>query len=186
MGTKSTTNNHPMQYPDLYGNIYLQIEKLTLSTRRRETFLNNVYEPRGVAVADGKVYYTDYAHETVSVVDTSGVNVTVMRRNQQQVSQLRYHRNRHDRDSNACSVNNGGCAELCLLGMNRQKTCACSTGQNISADGITCQGKRNANTTYLTNAGLVLGQARRRWTQIKPALVSCSLQLYVNLPCLQI
>ena len=40
--------------------------------------------------------------------------------------------------SNACSSNNGGCAHLCLLGVNRQRQCACTTGYTLQPDGTSC------------------------------------------------
>lgn len=44
----------------------------------------------------------------------------------------------HQKGTNACAINNGGCAELCLYN-GTHPTCACAHGV-VAEDGKTCKG----------------------------------------------
>uniref|UniRef100_A0A8C4QIE6 Low-density lipoprotein receptor-related protein 2 n=1 Tax=Eptatretus burgeri TaxID=7764 RepID=A0A8C4QIE6_EPTBU len=102
----------------------------------RQTIVQSLSHPCGVAVYGSYLYYTDYDYEMIERVDKHGNNPVVMRNNIPGLKALRLHQ--QSRATNGCSISNGGCHQLCLPRENGRATCACGTGFQIGSDQHSC------------------------------------------------
>ncbi|XP_072435638.1 low-density lipoprotein receptor-related protein 2a isoform X2 [Chiloscyllium punctatum] len=116
------------------------IERGDLNGLHRMIVVNHLSHPRGLAIYEGFLYYTDSDFEIIERVDKiTGENPVVMRNNIAGLNCLRVHfRDRSAGSSNGCSNNIGMCEQLCLPRPNGGSTCACTTGYHINPDNKTC------------------------------------------------
>ncbi|XP_059178824.1 low-density lipoprotein receptor-related protein 2-like isoform X2 [Physella acuta] len=94
--------------------------------------------PQGVVFHNNRLYYYDSIYETINRAPYPSIRTAaVLRSNIKGVGALKVYYDRHESgDTNACSVNNGGCQHLCLP-KSSGSICACSTGFKLKDDG-TC------------------------------------------------
>ena len=55
-------------------------------------------------------------------------------------------------EHNACKHNNGGCAHVCINHGGHYR-CKCPQGYKLNADGHSCDGKNERDTTYVVYIG---------------------------------
>ncbi|CAG12634.1 unnamed protein product [Tetraodon nigroviridis] len=117
------------------------IECGTMDGLTKVTVVSGLSHPWGLTVHQNYLYYTDLDYEVIERVDkNSGANMVVMRSGMSGLRALKVHtRDDSAGTDNACSSNNGGCAQLCLPKPDHQKTCACTTGFIMSPDGTRCE-----------------------------------------------
>lgn len=78
------------------------------------------------------VYWTDWESNSVEVADKiSGKHRKTIISNTNDLMDIRvFHRERRN-VQNPCSLNNGGCSDICLLN-SQSYTCACSVGVKLT------------------------------------------------------
>ncbi|XP_068625234.1 prolow-density lipoprotein receptor-related protein 1 [Battus philenor] len=99
-------------------------------------------KPYGLALYEGAVYWSE--HGTGSIKRLAGGRVTQLASMAPPLYDIRLvSHTAGSAGSNACTHDNGGCAELCLatgkgMGMGAGRVCACAGGRALNADGRTC------------------------------------------------
>uniref|UniRef100_UPI00358E1ABB prolow-density lipoprotein receptor-related protein 1 isoform X2 n=1 Tax=Myxine glutinosa TaxID=7769 RepID=UPI00358E1ABB len=106
-----------------------------------ETMKSRLTKPSALAIMDDKLWWADQASEQVGTCNKKdGGNAEVLRNRTAIVTHMRI----FDRDvqtgTNKCSVNNGGCAQLCLPSGPASRTCHCTAGYHLQPDERTCKG----------------------------------------------
>jgi hypothetical protein len=80
----------------------------------------------------GVIYRADKSEPRLPTVIRRGLNATV--------NDILVFSKEQQKGKNLCSVNNGGCEELCFFTGLHNRTCACAHGI-LSKDGQTCDGE---------------------------------------------
>ncbi|XP_060807225.1 prolow-density lipoprotein receptor-related protein 1 [Amyelois transitella] len=117
-----------------------KIERLELSSGKRELVLRDapqtpVLKPYGLAVYEGAVIWSEHATGSIRRLSRTD-NVTTLYSLPPPLYDLKLVSNTGRTGSNRCSVNNGGCAELCLA-RGSSHVCACGAGR--AAAGGRCE-----------------------------------------------
>ncbi|KAK7113108.1 hypothetical protein V1264_012457 [Littorina saxatilis] len=98
--------------------------------------MNAGTQPTGITVYNNLLYFYDATQEQIirSRERNSLRNGQVLRSNIKGIQGLKVYYDRHlDPRANGCSVNNGGCDQLCLpKGAVQRKTCDCSVGYKFT------------------------------------------------------
>ena len=89
---------------------------------------NRLWAPLTLGAFGNHLYWTDSNSNSIWRGDLmSGDNRHIINSNVKNISALLVVTTNFNRDSNLCSVNNGGCSHLCLMLSEKEYTCACPT-----------------------------------------------------------
>lgn len=93
---------------------------------------SGLQHPFGLDIYGSNVYWTDWESNSVEVADKiSGKHRKTILSNTVDLMDIRvFHRERRN-VQNPCSLNNGGCSDICLLN-SQSYTCACSVGVKLT------------------------------------------------------
>lgn len=103
---------------------------------RRVVVNSTVYNPTALDFIDGTLYYVEEYSGGSSIKAFEFDTISHIRDENSAIKDLKFFSKRKQTGSNACSVNNGGCQELCLY--NGTRVCACSHGR-IAPDNQSCE-----------------------------------------------
>ncbi|XP_052236453.1 prolow-density lipoprotein receptor-related protein 1-like isoform X3 [Dreissena polymorpha] len=122
------------------------IHTLTYSGRDYRLVLKNstdMRHPFALALFGTEVYWTDWSTNSVVMANKYfGTNVTVVQKTITQPFDLQVvHPKRQPRAPNPCSIENGngGCSDLCLIGLNGTVGCRCPHRKKLGANNKTCE-----------------------------------------------
>eukprot|EP00794_Sanderia_malayensis_P008172 gene8172-9048_t len=106
----------------------------------RRVVTSNVQWSFGLAVFEDYVYWTQNTGKVFKADKTDGEHVKELQGAFFSPYMIQvYHPAAKPKGPNPCGSNNGGCAQLCLLGTSAKKySCACADGYQLAADGKTC------------------------------------------------
>ncbi|XP_059139258.1 prolow-density lipoprotein receptor-related protein 1-like [Physella acuta] len=118
------------------------IEKVTPTGERFQVLKTNLTDCMSVAVHNDKLFWADGTDLQGSIKymnkDTSKVaSITVLKTNIFKLKDIKIFDSRYQNGTNPCSINSGGCQELCLYRGQNKYTCACSHGK-LKSDGKSC------------------------------------------------
>lgn len=124
------------------------IERISLDGSNREVVLSGssgrLESPISITLYDNFLFWADTNHLSGSILrcDKDNANATVVPIQTHigdHVKNIKVFHKRPTTVDNTCSVNNGGCQELCLFrGVGKGHVCACAHGR-VSADNKTCE-----------------------------------------------
>lgn len=119
------------------------IMRVDYDGNRKTVMLNHSIEnPVAIAVLDKKMYWADNAHDKGSIkwapLGNLSEYTTLTKNEGNSLKDLKLFSRSIQKGTNNCSVNNGGCEQLCLFN-GTHPICACSHSMVSPVDGRTCQ-----------------------------------------------
>lgn len=89
---------------------------------------NDIARPKALAVADSRLYYLDPMYEKLVRVDLpKGDNAKIILENENDLKTFTIFKKRVQVD-HPCSINNGGCEQICIPSDGKTRVCTCSVG----------------------------------------------------------
>ncbi|TKR61046.1 hypothetical protein L596_028212 [Steinernema carpocapsae] len=76
---------------------------------------------------------------TATRFDSSGAESNIHLGSDVSAIRAVYLKNRSAKQSSPCQRNNGGCSHLCILSLEREKSCLCPNDMELSSDNVTCE-----------------------------------------------
>lgn len=96
---------------------------------------NNIALPKSLAVHSSRLFYLDPKYEKIERVDLpNGDNPTIVLDNDAELKTLTIYKKRLQDGSHPCTVNNGGCEQICLPMKGNRRTCACGMQYKKSSE----------------------------------------------------
>uniref|UniRef100_A0A3P9M179 Low density lipoprotein receptor-related protein 1Bb n=1 Tax=Oryzias latipes TaxID=8090 RepID=A0A3P9M179_ORYLA len=125
-----------MYWCDAY---YDHIEKIHLNGSGRMVVYRGkeLNHPFGISHYGDFIFWTEYMNASVFQLDLSTGDVTLLRSERPPLFGLRVYDAQSQQGDNACSVNYGGCATLCLA-IPGGRVCACADNQVLEKNNVTC------------------------------------------------
>ncbi|XP_062904698.1 low-density lipoprotein receptor-related protein 1-like isoform X1 [Mobula hypostoma] len=94
-----------------------------------------------LAVMGDKLWWADQASGWIGMCNKEdGSEPVVMRKNIATVLHMKVYGKETQQGTNLCSVNNGGCSQLCLPVSETRITCKCTVGYRLHRDKMSCAG----------------------------------------------
>uniref|UniRef100_A0A4W3IBD4 LDL receptor related protein 1B n=1 Tax=Callorhinchus milii TaxID=7868 RepID=A0A4W3IBD4_CALMI len=93
-----------------------------------------------LAVMGNKLWWADQSSEWIGTCNKDGSDPSVVRKNIATVLHMKIFEKGSQEGSNLCSLNNGGCSQLCLPASESRRTCKCTLGYSLRSDKMSCEG----------------------------------------------
>ncbi|MCJ8732490.1 hypothetical protein PDJAM_G00211960 [Pangasius djambal] len=125
-----------MYWCDAY---YDHIERIYLNGTGRMVVYNGkeLNHPFGISHYRNSVFWTEYMNASIFQLDLLSGEVTLLRSERPPLFGLRVFDAQSQQGDNACRVNYGGCATLCLA-IPGGRVCACADNQHLDRNNVTC------------------------------------------------
>ncbi|XP_053482709.1 low-density lipoprotein receptor-related protein 1B [Ictalurus furcatus] len=125
-----------MYWCDAY---YDHIERIYLNGTGRMVVYNGkeLNHPFGISHYRNLVFWTEYMNASIFQLDLLSGEVTLLRSERPPLFGLRVFDAQSQQGDNACRVNYGGCATLCLA-IPGGRVCACADNQHLDRNNVTC------------------------------------------------
>ncbi|XP_058248902.1 low-density lipoprotein receptor-related protein 1B isoform X4 [Hemibagrus wyckioides] len=125
-----------MYWCDAY---YDHIERIYLNGTGRMVVYNGkeLNHPFGISHYRNSVFWTEYMNASIFQLDLLSGEVTLLRSERPPLFGLRVFDAQSQQGDNACRVNYGGCAALCLA-IPGGRVCACADNQHLDRNNVTC------------------------------------------------
>ncbi|XP_046700598.1 low-density lipoprotein receptor-related protein 1B isoform X5 [Silurus meridionalis] len=125
-----------MYWCDAY---YDHIERIYLNGTGRMVVYNGkeLNHPFGISHYRNSVFWTEYMNASIFQLDLLSGEVTLLRSERPPLFGLRVFDAQSQQGDNACRVNYGGCATLCLA-IPGGRVCACADSQHLDRNNVTC------------------------------------------------
>ncbi|KAM9485972.1 low-density lipoprotein receptor-related protein 1B [Clarias gariepinus] len=118
---------------------YDHIEKIYLNGTGRMVVYNGkeLNHPFGISHYRNTIFWTEYMNASIFQLDLLSGEVTLLRSERPPLFGLRVFDAQSQQGDNACRVNYGGCATLCLA-IPGGRVCACADNQHLDRNNVTC------------------------------------------------
>lgn len=142
--------NHTFLLPQLS-----HIETCDYNGNFRRVVIKDLPHPYGLAVANGKLYWTDWKTESLHVTDKEKATVVnVVTDKLQGLMDIKIIEHVEDPPENKCGRNNGGCSHLCLRKPGGY-SCKCPTGIRMRPNSVTeCESLPNSYLLIALRSGI--------------------------------
>uniref|UniRef100_A0A8C1SK69 Low density lipoprotein receptor-related protein 1Ba n=1 Tax=Cyprinus carpio TaxID=7962 RepID=A0A8C1SK69_CYPCA len=140
-------SSNVMYWCDAY---YDHIEKIYLNSSHRMVVYSGkeLNHPFGIAHYQNYIFWTDYMNASIFRLDLSSNDVALMRAERPPLFGIQVYDPQSQKGNNQCSANHGGCSSSALcLATPAGRMCACTDGQHLEKDNITCSSPSEVTKT---------------------------------------